>query len=69
MTNGNDAINNSEQGPQDGLTKRELFAAMALQGCCANGIIQHYDPEQVAKYSVDYADALITALNSQPPNQ
>ena len=81
MTNANDSINNSEQGPQDGLTKREYFAAMAMQGVLAN-INQSFGlpnvnaqsmedalkREQefinnVAKKSVWYSDALITALN------
>jgi hypothetical protein len=47
-----------------GLTKREYFAAMAMQGYLAS-----YDPKTiaevnaVAKYSTRYADALIKALN------
>ncbi len=36
MTHGIDSIHNSEQGPQDGLTKREYFAAMAMQGILSN---------------------------------
>ena len=48
-----------------GLTKRELFAAMALQGMLAN-------PERIgdkdsgyADYAVHLADALINELNKQ----
>jgi hypothetical protein len=52
---GNDA-------PQDGLTKREYFAAMALQGLLAfpNG---HTQFEDIAKGAVIAADQLIIELN------
>ncbi len=45
-----------------GLTKRELFAAMAMQGIasCDSGTS---DPERIAKYSLKVADALIAALS------
>jgi hypothetical protein len=46
----------------DGLTKREYFAAIAMQGLCA-GTNSHFAPEMYAEYSVKYADALINALN------
>jgi len=74
MTNGNESIHNSEQGVQDGLTKREYFSAMALQGICANlsgsrnAERQSVEvgktlSETMAIYAVDVADALIKALN------
>lgn len=55
------------------LTKRELFAAMAMQGLLSTGqkIEPHYHPnkdrlltsgEVISGWSVDYADALIKAL-------
>lgn len=44
-----------------GLTKREYFAAIAMQG-----VIQHYStPETVAQISVQMADALLKALEKQ----
>ena len=48
-----------------GLIKRELFAAMALQGLLANPSIDgtHQD---IANDAVDYADALLKALNQKP---
>ena len=68
MTNGNDAINNSEQGPQDGLTKREYFAAMAMQGVIISEDYKHVTTaEQVARWAVAKADALITELNKPQP--
>lgn len=70
MTNGNDFINPSthqnEDGTHDfsknkGLTKREHFAAMAMQG-----MISKYGTDyqqQHARESVYMADELIKALN------
>lgn len=50
-----------EGGP--GLTKRELFAAMAMQGCCANSIPgSHHGFTNTASEAVAYADALIAEL-------
>jgi len=48
--------------PQYGLTKREYFAIMALQGLLAyNG---DFFSKPAVEYAVDYADDLIEALNS-----
>lgn len=51
----------------DGLTKRELFAMVALQGLVANSS-NMFDPgsnpcEILGNMAVDYADALIKSLN------
>lgn len=49
-----------------GMTKREYFAAMAMQGVEASNPIE--DPltiKDVAKRSVKLADALIKALNEE----
>jgi hypothetical protein len=56
-----------------GLTKRELFAGMAMQGFCANPAVfqpnpmsgwslANCDEEQLSKYSKKMADALLSAL-------
>jgi hypothetical protein len=45
-----------------GLTKRELFAAMAMQGILACDEIV-CDAKTVARYSLQMADALIEELN------
>lgn len=49
------------------LTKREYFAAMALQGMQANNFINDHQyqqtPEIIAKNAVTQADSLIEALN------
>lgn len=48
--------------PFDGLTKLELFAAMAMQGFCANLGAFECTHGAVAEFSVDAAKALIEAL-------
>lgn len=45
-----------------GLTKREHFAAMAMQGFCANPDIGVQSGKCLAEYAIDTADALLTAL-------
>lgn len=53
----------------DGLTKREYFAALAIQGIAATGCIVsggiYLDPGDAAKTAVKYADALINELNKE----
>ncbi len=47
-----------------GLTKREYFAAMAMQGICANSsLAERSSYNSFAEWSVQQADALIEALN------
>lgn len=55
---------------QEGLTKREYFAAMAMQGVITgwsdpNTPWQEYHPGLVADRAVKIADALIYALNTE----
>lgn len=52
-----------ESWNQLGLTTREYFAAMAMQGLLATVQISQYMPERIASDSVMMADALIKALN------
>ncbi len=47
----------------DGLTKRELFAAMAMQGILAGDTDNSFTYPIVALGAVHAADALIIALN------
>lgn len=73
ITNANDSIHNSEQGVQDGLTKREYFAAMAMQGFASNPewaktiTSDDWDEykKRLSEASADIADALIEALNKK----
>lgn len=49
-----------------GLTKREHFAAMAMQGIIGSGnLIGDPDKEALAIHSVEYADALLAALEQK----
>ena len=47
----------------EGLTKREYFAAMALQGIIANKDGLDIKIERIVESAVDTADALIEELN------
>jgi len=53
-----------------GLTKREHFAALAMQGLLAKGAAAYMSASEyaaVADWSVEQADALIAALNKESP--
>lgn len=45
-----------------GLTKREWFAAMAMQDYISGGFISTYDSDDIARMSVAKANALIARL-------
>lgn len=49
-----------------GITKREYFAAMAMQGIVAN-VCTDINHQENAKEAVIHADALIKALNESQP--
>jgi len=51
-----------------GLTKREYFAAMALQGIIANKDGLDIKIERIVESAVDTADALIEELNKKKTN-
>ena len=46
-----------------GLTKRELFAAMAMQGMCSNSELPQGSPK-IAEWAVNQADELIKVLTT-----
>jgi hypothetical protein len=48
--------------PSRGLTKRELFAAMAMQGALGGAPGSHLVPNNLARESVMYADDLLAEL-------
>jgi hypothetical protein len=59
-----------------GLTKRELFAAMAMQSIIAKAPLEDlrasdpgHLPRECALGAVDYADALLEALKTHPETQ
>ena len=62
MTNPNDPTFPEHEGDCNGLTKREHFAAMAMQGLLACPLVTGNN-EQIAKYARAAADALIAELN------
>lgn len=49
----------------DGLTKREYFAAIAMQGLLACESNNNESYARIAEWAVKHADALITALNGE----
>ncbi len=66
--NGNDAAYPSspdQYSPEFGLTKRELIAAMAMQGLLADSNATG-EFKQVARLAVLHADALIDELSGNP---
>ena len=52
---------------QEGMTIREYFAAMAMQGYLVNNAKAGIKDEDIATWSVEAADALIKALNEIKP--
>ena len=50
--------------PKLGLTKREYFAAMAMQGLLST-VPESFNGREIAEISVNMADALIEALNKE----
>jgi len=49
-------------GSSAGLTKREYFAALAMQGLLTNGHCDLLFPEQNAKRAINHADELLKQL-------
>lgn len=48
---------------QTGLSKREYFAGLAMQGVSAAGMERGYSGDTIAEFSVKCADALLKALD------
>ena len=46
-----------------GLTKREHFAAMAMQGILATDVEMKWHQDDIGALAVEHADALLEALN------
>jgi hypothetical protein len=64
MTNGKDSAFSSDR--QYGLTKREYFSAMAMQGILAKAVLVH---DSIAELAVKNADALIEELNKESKDE
>lgn len=57
-------------GQQHGLTKRELFAAMAMQGIIASGCDPwHCDPAEVASKAMEFAFAMTNETDLAKPKE
>jgi hypothetical protein len=54
------------EGFGSGITIREHFAAMAMQGLLATTRTSAPDVDEVTGKAVEFADALIAALRSKP---
>jgi hypothetical protein len=48
---------------EEGLTKREYFAAMAMQGYLVNNAKTGIKDDEISRWSVEAADSLMQALN------
>lgn len=59
----NPILDNEGNGCLRGLTKREYFSAMAMQGILAYGWNVH-EYKDLSNHATKAADALITALNT-----
>lgn len=72
FVDGNDAASIEQCRPARGLTKREYFAGLAMQGILAN---ETYDPPRrkrlggMAADAVAAADALLSELEASHDNQ
>jgi hypothetical protein len=73
QTNGNDPVSATQEYhsknfgvvlAKTGLTKREYFAAMAMQGLLST-VPESFNGTEIAQLSVNMADALIEALNKE----
>lgn len=59
------------QNENIGLTKREYFAGLAMQGLLSNSYsngfsqpLSEYDSKSIAKFSIEYADELLKQLET-----
>lgn len=51
-----------------GLTKREYFAGLAMQGMLADPNLSDYNPKFIAGLAVDFSDAILKELD-KPKNE
>lgn len=63
MGNGKQPIFDNQFEDNKGLTKREYFAAMAMQGLSGRPDTSSWSAERTATVSVMYADALLKELD------
>lgn len=66
MTNPNEPAFPLPEGKCNGLSKREYFAALAMQGILANPSNDHMKRSIFPEAAVAFADLLIAELNKEP---
>jgi hypothetical protein len=59
------AVEKNQTFGSTGLTKKEYFAAMAMQGLLTNDRGYDLDYEKLSYYALRHADALIEELNKE----
>lgn len=59
---GHDGLTNTYNAKCPGLTKREYFAAMAMQGLLAQDADLNWGAPLIARYAVEQADELLAEL-------
>jgi hypothetical protein len=67
VCDGNSYVYPNQDVNEDNLTKRELFAAMAMQGILSNKStgLNEYSPWDIAQMAHRQADELIEELNNE----
>lgn len=68
MENGKQPILDNQFEDNKGLTKREYFAGLAMQGMLADPNASNFKPPFIAGLAVDFSDALLKELD-KPKNQ
>ena len=68
MENGNQPILDNQFEDNKGLTKREYFAGLAMQGMLADPNASNFKPKFIAGLAVDFSDAILAELD-KPKNQ
>lgn len=61
--NGDNSAYPHDRFKHEGLTKREMIAAMAMQGICSHPDTWGADIDGIAKHAVTVADAIISELS------
>lgn len=51
--------------PYKGITIRQQFAAMAMEGLCASGFVQRHNSKMLVIKAVEISDILIRELNKE----
>ena len=50
---------------QEGLTKREYFAAKAMQGLLSTTNLRDHDCKNITKHAINQADSILIALSKE----